>query len=152
MSRPVKIILNGLTAASVLVFLFFALLVVQRHPLLIAQRDRLWVYVPYWDMDRPPEVFDTGWPTTGRVDVKGVELYFVSVSDGRQTYWNLWIDGWLPAALAALLPASRAIRWWARGRRMRECYERGICGACGYDLRASKDRCPECGTAVPMKT
>jgi hypothetical protein len=37
----------------------------------------------------------------------------------------------------------------ARRRRRRQRRRHGLCLSCGYDLRASPERCPECGTANP---
>jgi hypothetical protein len=49
-------------------------------------------------------------------------------------YWSL--------LALALLPTATLIRRWRR-QRLRK--KRGQCLSCGYDLRASGARCPECG-------
>ena len=54
-------------------------------------------------------------------------------------YWALFL-------LTAALPALYLVLW-RRGRRRSRT---GLCPTCGYDLRATPERCPECGTEVPI--
>lgn len=53
---------------------------------------------------------------------------------------------WAIFVVVVALPAIRIARWVRRRRRV----ARGRCAICGYDLRASHDRCPECGK--PMES
>jgi len=51
---------------------------------------------------------------------------------------------WGVTVLLALLPGVRGLRRWRR----RKALTGNHCQVCGYDLRATPGRCPECGTAV----
>lgn len=53
----------------------------------------------------------------------------------------------LVAITAIILPA----RWLASRIRRKQQPTPGLCLICGYDLRASEERCPECGTSIPAK-
>jgi hypothetical protein len=51
---------------------------------------------------------------------------------------------WIPALLAAV----PVLLWLRRYFRHHRRTAHGLCPACGYDLRATPDRCPECGLAL----
>ena len=92
-----------------------------------------------WRIYQEGEVLMGGYvpePSTGRTTPLG-ELTQVKV-----------IPHWAIALLLGL-----PVAWWAIQFRRRGVRERrksaGLCPACGYDLRATPQRCPECGFAPP---
>jgi hypothetical protein len=52
------------------------------------------------------------------------------------------IPHWMVAAVFGIVPLARVTAWIGRRRSKRH----GLCTVCGYDLRATPGRCPECGT------
>ena len=83
-------------------------------------------------------------------------------ADGNMTRWNrlgfelrnhprwfsVTLPYWPPAAALAALPALRLAGFVRRRKRVK----RGLCPNCGYDLRATPGRCPECGAAASVST
>jgi hypothetical protein len=69
------------------------------------------------------------------VDPSGSTMKLFAVQD---------VPLWFAAAAFGLLPSSWMLRHWMSGRR-----PIGACIHCGYDLRATPDRCPECGAFSP---
>lgn len=91
----------------------------------------------------PPEVDPWRWlPPSfwGRLGFGSFQGFTAGNNPIRQRvvpYWFLTAVAGAPAAVVLLLRLNRR-------RRARA----GHCRKCGYDLRASKDRCPECGRPI----
>ena len=60
----------------------------------------------------------------------------------RETVLPVWALALPAALLPALRMRSRVRSWRRRGP--------GLCTACGYDLRATRERCPDCGTVCAV--
>ena len=69
--------------------------------------------------------------TTGNAAIRGL-----SPAGGRTL---VIVPPWVPCLVAGVMLLA------ARPKRG---YPAGHCGACGYDVRGSRERCPECGTPI----
>ena len=69
-------------------------------------------------------------------------------AEGRWvTGWNVTIPYWMLAAFVGV-PSFVGARAAVRRRRRRQRNAADQCERCGYDLRATPGRCPECGKSV----
>lgn len=102
--------------------------------------------------DRLPAIEPPAWS----VDLRGQSLYpmgpnksfmgILGFEGSRATetglnFMSLVVPWWSLALLMAVLPTGYLLRAYRKGR-----YPRGHCQHCGYDMRATPDQCPECGT------
>ena len=76
---------------------------------------------------------------------------FILLSGSGKLPGNFGQSRWIafpyltPLIPCAAVSITMLTRVWRRRRRS----HRGLCGQCGYDLRASSGRCPECGCEAP---
>jgi hypothetical protein len=58
--------------------------------------------------------------------------------------WSFVFPHWLAVGVFALAPAVLVVKMIRRRQRS------GTCAVCGYDMRATPERCPECGAVADV--
>ncbi len=122
----------------------------------LASSLRDWVDLQYhwsgvendsWSVNRDTE------PPASFVPVPTAAMRGVGVSS-QIHFWGIWyaryavgrVDIDIPYAWILALSAGITLIVWYSARRHR--HGPGCCPKCGYDLRATPDRCPECGRKI----
>jgi hypothetical protein len=112
-----------------------------------------------WIMShRTPRRFDVtfgGKCPDGGIDYLRVTGWGVGFGGGRidivpwDSFYEWDIPFWRPMAVGMLyLLLWSGLPGWLK----RKPRSNGLCASCGYDLRATPDRCPECGTIPAAQT
>jgi len=123
---------------------------VARNNLAFLKAQRYWgrhLDWPWATWDWPPFASSAD-EEASSVSVPGGGLVYHIRNPVKQTFC---MTAFIPFRSFAALTAFPPTLWTAirvRGTRRRRWRRAGLCPTCGYDLRASPDRCPECGAAA----
>ena len=82
--------------------------------------------------------------TPGEAHYGFLGFSFVRTHRTYTASWEVRAPLWLFALATAAAPA---LKWRKRVGRQRRQAD-GLCPSCGYDLRATPERCPECGATT----
>jgi hypothetical protein len=96
----------------------------------------------------PSRANSRGWFAIDARDQSWANGTAVQGGSARTTSRGVSVPCWVPVGVSAVLPAVVLRRRWRGHRRRRtQC-----CPDCGYDLRATPNQCPECGTFATTPT
>jgi len=109
--------------------------------------------VTRWHYEAVPNPASYDWPYPSGLEgsLWGDSLGVLWGGAGGVDWRVVVFPDWLLCLLLVMLPARSYIARCLRWLRLRRHHNMGFCAKCGYDLRASKDRCPECGTPIPSE-
>jgi hypothetical protein len=129
------------------------------HHVLGSARGAVYYWNSHWSPDgsgvrltRESRALDSGLRDelldSGR-DVFGFGLVSHAGSPPGSRFLLVRVPYWAIAWILAFCAFRKST--YAFGRRVRAYRRsmRGYCANCGYDLRASRERCPECGEPIP---
>jgi Polysaccharide biosynthesis/export protein len=112
-----------------------------------------WALTQGWPANAPspPAIFAPPFPPGTGSHWRRLDLEFVSVGQPGFTHfrqeWQISFPHWIVALPCSVLPGFRLLTSTRRRLRKRA----NCCTTCGYDLRATPDRCPECGTEPKIR-
>jgi hypothetical protein len=99
---------------------------------------------PMWKLEQfPPSQFAVHRDTL--LHRLGFEMWEKQYPGDFHTVQRNWmIPIWLPMLVCLIAPTV----WYRRCSRVRHRRKHNLCMRCGYDLRESPQRCPECGETI----